>query len=79
MIKMNEKEILISALKFHGHKCWASVVGVGAGLTALRTLDVPRSGGTQLYAIIETGEEHGGMTLILGALLGFSDSKLATK
>lgn len=58
---MDEKQILIEALKFHGHKCWASVVGVRAGLAALRTLDVPRSGGTQLFAIIETGEEHGGM------------------
>ncbi len=31
------------------------------GLAALRTLGVKRSGGTQLYAILETGEEHGGM------------------
>jgi len=58
---MDEKQILFDALKFHGHKCWATVAGVRAGLAALRTLNVPRSGGTQLYAIIETGEEHGGM------------------
>jgi formylmethanofuran dehydrogenase subunit E len=37
------------------------VAGVRAGLAALRALDVKRSGGAQLYAIIETGEEHGGM------------------
>lgn len=58
---MSDKDILTDALKFHGHKCWASVVGVRAGLAALRTLGVPRSGGTQLYAIVEIGEDHGGM------------------
>jgi formylmethanofuran dehydrogenase subunit E len=58
---MDTKQILLDALKFHGHKCWASVAGVRAGLAALRTLNAPRSGGTQLYGIIETGEEHGGM------------------
>ena len=58
---MDDRDILLDALKFHGHRCWASVAGVRCGLAALRTLGVPRSGGTQLYAILETGEEHGGM------------------
>lgn len=58
---MSDQEILDDTLKFHGHRCWASVAGVRVGLAALRALDVKRSGGTQLYAIIETGEEHGGM------------------
>lgn len=58
---MNERQILTDALAFHGHRCWASVVGVRTGLAALRTLGVKRSGGTQLYAIVETGEEHGAM------------------
>jgi formylmethanofuran dehydrogenase subunit E len=58
---MSDKEILMDALNFHGHRCWASVAGVRVGLAALRSLNVPRSGGTQLYAIIEIGEEHGGM------------------
>lgn len=58
---MDDKELLLKALEFHGHKCWASVVGVRAGLAALRVLGVPRSGGTQLYAIVEIGEDHGGM------------------
>lgn len=58
---MDDKEILLDTLKFHGHRCWASVAGVRIGLAALRALDVKRSGGTQLHAIIETGEEHGGM------------------
>ena len=58
---MDDKEILYDALKFHGHRCWASVAGVRVGLAALRALDVKRSGGTQLHAIIEIGEEHGGM------------------
>ncbi len=58
---MDDKDILQSTLQFHGHRCWASVAGVRVGLATLRALGVPRSGGTQLYAIIETGEEHGGM------------------
>mgnify|MGYP005845633165 CR=1 FL=1 len=57
---MTDKQILLDALKFHGHKCWASVAGVRAGLAALRQLDAPRSGGTQVFGIVETGEEHGG-------------------
>ena len=58
---MYDRDILLDALKFHGHRCWASVAGVRCGLAALRTLGVKRSGGTQLHAILETGEEHGGM------------------
>lgn len=58
---MDDKQILFYALQFHGHKCWASVAGVRVGLAALRALEVKRSGGTQLYGIVETGEEHGGM------------------
>jgi formylmethanofuran dehydrogenase subunit E len=58
---MDDYQILSDTLRFHGHRCWASVAGVRVGLAALRALDVKRSGGTQLYAIIETGEEHGGM------------------
>ena len=58
---MTDHDILSDTLKFHGHRCWASVAGVRVGLAALAALDVKRSGGTQLYAIIETGEEHGGM------------------
>lgn len=58
---MSDHDILLETLKFHGHRCWASVAGVRVGLAALTALNVKRSGGTQLYAIIETGEEHGGM------------------
>ena len=58
---MDDKEILMKALEFHGHRCWASVAGVRVGLAALKTLGVKRSGGTQLYGIVEIGEEHGGM------------------
>ena len=31
-------------------------------LAALRALGVKRSGGTQLYGIVEIGEDHGGMS-----------------
>ena len=58
---MDDRQILMDALKFHGHKCWASVAGVWVGLAALRELGVKRSGGTQLYGIVEIGEDHGGM------------------
>lgn len=58
---MDDRQILMDALKFHGHKCWASVAGVRVGLAAIRELGVKRSGGTQLYGIVEIGEDHGGM------------------
>ena len=58
---MDDKEVLTKALEFHGHRCWASVAGVRVGLAALRELRVKRSGGTQLYGIVEIGEDHGGM------------------
>jgi formylmethanofuran dehydrogenase subunit E len=58
---MDDRDILMDALKFHGHKCWASVAGVRIGLAAVRALEVKRSGGTQLYGIVEIGEDHGGM------------------
>src|SRR5450759_2661817 len=45
--EMDDREILLHTLRFHGHRCWASVAGARAGLAALRTLGVRRSGGTQ--------------------------------
>lgn len=61
MNAIDTKQILMEALKFHGHRCWASVAGVRAGLAALRVLDIKRSGGRQLHAFVEIGEDHGGM------------------
>jgi formylmethanofuran dehydrogenase subunit E len=61
MSNADDKQMLLDTLKFHGHRCWASVVGVRAGLVALRVLKVKRSGGRQLHAFIEIGEDHGGM------------------
>lgn len=58
---MENKQILEKALEFHGHRCWASVAGVRVGLAALEKLGVKRSGGTQLFGIVEIGEDHGGM------------------
>jgi len=57
----DDRQILLKALEFHGHRCWASVAGVRAGLAALRVLGVKRSGGRQLHAFVEIGEDHGGM------------------
>ena len=58
---MENKQILEKALEFHGHRCWASVAGVRVGLATLEKLGVKRSGGTQLFGIVEIGEDHGGM------------------
>jgi formylmethanofuran dehydrogenase subunit E len=61
MNAIDTRQILMEALKFHGHRCWASVAGVRAGLAGLRELKVKRSGGRQLHAFVEIGEDHGGM------------------
>ncbi|MBK8638263.1 MAG: formylmethanofuran dehydrogenase [Chromatiaceae bacterium] len=58
---IDDHQTLIKALEFHGHRCWASVAGVRAGLAALRELGVKRSGGRQLHAFVEIGEDHGGI------------------
>jgi formylmethanofuran dehydrogenase subunit E len=58
---MEHQQILFDTQRFHGHKCWASTAGVRAGLAALRTLGVERSPGTQLFGIIEIGEDHAAM------------------
>jgi len=58
---MDEKQILLNALDFHGHKCWASTAGVRAGLAALKALDSDRSGAKSLHAILENGYYHGAM------------------
>lgn len=56
-----DKQILLEALKFHGHKCWASTAGVRIGLAAMEALGVERSGAKSLHAIIENGYYHGAM------------------
>jgi formylmethanofuran dehydrogenase subunit E len=61
MLMSDDRQVLLDALKFHGHRCWASVAGVRAGLAALRDLGVQRSGGRQLHAFVEIGEDHGGI------------------
>jgi formylmethanofuran dehydrogenase subunit E len=58
---METKQILLDTLTFHGHKCWASTVGVRIGLAALQALSVERSGAKSLHAIIEIGDHHGAM------------------
>ena len=58
---MQDRKILQAALEFHGHKCWASTIGVRAGLVALRALGVERSGAKSLHVILENGYYHGAM------------------
>jgi len=59
---MNDnKQILMDALRFHGHNCWASTAGVRIGLAALEALGAERSGAKSLHAIVEYGDHHGAM------------------
>lgn len=59
---MNNDNIQLNEMiQFHGHRCWASISGLRMGLAALRTLGVNRSGGSQLLAVVEIGDDHGGM------------------
>ncbi len=45
---------------FHGHKCWASAVGVKAALKAMEALGVKRAkNADELHCIIEIGDNHG--------------------
>lgn len=64
---MDDREILMDALKFHGHKCWASAAGVRAGLAALRALGVGRTGTSgELHAVVEVGDNHGAQCFLDG-------------
>jgi len=57
---MSDQELLNDAFKFHGHKCWASTIGVRGGLAALKTLGVERTGSSgELHCILEIGDNHG--------------------
>lgn len=58
---MNDRRVLIDTFAFHGDRCWASTVGVRAGLAALRALESPRAGTNSLHAIAEIGDHHGAM------------------
>lgn len=58
---MDDKQILMDTLTFHGHKCWASTAGVRIGLAALDALGATRSGAKSLHAIVEYGDHHGAM------------------
>ncbi|MCD6548111.1 MAG: TraR/DksA C4-type zinc finger protein [Thermodesulfobacterium sp.] len=54
-----KKEFLKLLFDFHGHKCWASALGLRAGLIALRELKTQRTGTRSLYCLIEVGHAHG--------------------
>lgn len=57
---MSDQDLLVDAFRFHGHKCWASAMGVRGGLVALRELGVERTGSSgELHCILETGDNHG--------------------
>jgi formylmethanofuran dehydrogenase subunit E len=64
---MEDKGLLKEAFQFHGHICWASAMGVRAGLVALRELGVKRTGSSgELHCIVEIGENHGAQCFIDG-------------
>jgi formylmethanofuran dehydrogenase subunit E len=55
-----DNQILKKAFEFHGHICWASAVGVRAGMAALKQLAVGRARSSgDLHCILEIGENHG--------------------
>lgn len=57
---MSNTEMLKKAFEFHGHICWASAVGVRAGMAALSALGVKRTGSSgELHCILEIGNNHG--------------------
>ena len=58
---MHDREVLRNMVASHGHRCWASTMGVRTGLAAMRALGAERSGEKSLHAIIEIGDNHGAM------------------
>jgi len=52
------KEMLDTALKFHGHNCPAMPMGLRAGLAAMKKLGVERSKDKELFVEAETGKGH---------------------
>jgi len=44
---MDNKQILLDALKFHGHKCWASVTGAKFMMQKAKTPAIK-----QIYAVV---------------------------
>ena len=58
---MQTPDRLEALFAFHGHRCWASTVGVRAGLAALGALGTGSSGGKSLHAIVDIGDHHGAM------------------
>ncbi|PMP96372.1 MAG: formylmethanofuran dehydrogenase [Thermodesulfobacterium geofontis] len=54
-----DRELLNKMFEFHGHKCWASALGLRAGLLALEKLGVKRANVKELFVILETGYNHG--------------------
>ena len=58
---MDDANPLGLLFEFHGHRCWASTVGMRAGAAALQALGVEPSGGKSLHAVVEIGDHHGAM------------------
>ena len=55
---IDAKDMLQRAIGFHGHKCPAMPLGLRAAETAMNKLGVERTGGKDLLAILELGEDH---------------------
>lgn len=58
---MQTLDRLETLFAFHGHRCWASTVGLRAGLAALEALGTEATAGKSLHAIVDIGERHGAM------------------
>lgn len=69
MMVQNINDLLMTAFEFHGHKCPALLLGLRAGIAAMKVLKVERSLDQELYLISETGDDHAGGCFVDGLMV----------
>jgi len=71
--------------KFHGHKCPAMPMGLRVGAAAMNELGVERAKDSQIFAIVDLGEDHcatcyaDGLQVIMGTTFGKGNIKKTLK
>jgi formylmethanofuran dehydrogenase subunit E len=63
---MLDKELLESAIIFHGHKCPAMPLGIRAGLAAMKKLGVEKAKNKEVFCLVETGFNHAAACFVDG-------------
>lgn len=56
------------ALEFHGHRCPAVLMGLRAGFTAMKALNVDRAKDKELWVVSETGQGHAAACFVDGIM-----------